>query len=49
MLGAINQVIFFYFRSYNEITKMIIFTEIIDYISKNKFKKNSSLLYDIYV
>lgn len=37
MLGAINQVIFFYFCSYNEITKMIIFPEIIDYSSKDKF------------
>lgn len=39
MLGAINQVIFLHFSSYNEITKKIIFLEIMDYIFRKNFLK----------
>lgn len=39
MLGAINQVIYLHFSSYNEITNKIIFPEIMDYISRKNFLK----------
>ena len=39
MLGAINQVTCVYFSSYNEVTKRIIFPDIIDYISRVKIQE----------